>query len=132
MTTYLLHLVDRSVDKLLVQVTTHPYHVDFVYQVLMGPYAGQRGTVDELQELIDDDLQLLPATIGVGSEDGLIVERPMSARPSTVQPTRQQQASPLLRREVGGKAVSLPGSSPTTILTQRLRRRLNQQFTVPT
>lgn len=74
MSAYVLHVVDRRAGKMTTRSSADPHTFDFVYEVLAGPYAGQRGTHRELSELFVTPLVVLSSKVAICRDTGTLLD----------------------------------------------------------
>ena len=97
MAAYVLHVVNRQEGTLVTKPSTDPYNVDFLFEVLTGPFAARRGTHRELSELIGETIIVMSGTVGICHESGAILDWK-----GTVDAGQWiQRHVPLIEREVG-------------------------------
>jgi hypothetical protein len=75
MAVYILHVVDQVEGKLKVPHSQHADSFDYVFEILAGKYAGQRGTHHELSRLVVDPLVVLSSRVGLCHKTGAILDR---------------------------------------------------------
>lgn len=78
MTVYVLHVIDRNEGMIKVR-TPHsdrrdPHTFDFLFEVIAGPFAGQRGSHRELSNLLCDRVLVLSQMVGICRETGAIMD----------------------------------------------------------
>jgi hypothetical protein len=76
MAAYVLHVVDREHDTLVTtsETPSNSNHYDFLFEVLTGPFAGERGSHRELSELIHEPIIVMSGTVGICSKTGTLLD----------------------------------------------------------
>ncbi len=74
MATYVLHVVDQTEDRLVTRESNAPQHFDFIYEVVTGPFAGQRGTHRELSDLVADRVVVMSGMVGLSEQTGALLD----------------------------------------------------------
>jgi hypothetical protein len=74
MAAYVLHLVDRQQSTLMTAPGREPHSFDFLFEVLTGPFAGERGTHRELSDLLREQIVVMSGTVGLCHTTGAILD----------------------------------------------------------
>jgi hypothetical protein len=74
MAAYVLHLIDRQQGTSMTAPGSEPHSFDFLFEVLTGPFAGERGTHRELSDLLRDHIVVMSGTVGICHTTGAILD----------------------------------------------------------
>jgi hypothetical protein len=74
MAAYVLHVVDREKGLLMVNESPNGHSFDFLFEVLTGPFASERGSHRELSDLVREPIIVMSGTVGICHRTGAILD----------------------------------------------------------